>query len=277
MAYTGASPSIDYIGGVGPGSYYATPSVDAMQRSRKASGLGPQTGRVVPLNGPWNFYGITLKADLRQLNRIIMWVNSLHSLAMDPAVMGNAGYVLGVDYTNNFNTEGAWSGHPWQHLTEYTKRKRKERNFAEGPIMHQSGQLKELAAGALMNIHGRGSFSKTDRPYTNYPSDSRTTITVTLLPGQLNAKISGAKVQNQYGGIDSMAGYFGDFSGTGRFGAGYLPQRTFWYMNPALAHVVGDALVDRVMAEWMYADRNATRTGYMRMQNMQGVIQRRGR
>lgn len=127
---------------------------------------------------------------------------------------------FGQDTRDNFKYE-SWPGGlaDWARLSEMTKDKREERGYdRDGPILHQSGQLRKLSSEPFMRWR-RG--QKSTGPTTAtapYENSGSLTVQGHIYNGEFVAEISGSRVANQ-----TAKRYSG--RGANRRG---VPPRPFW-------------------------------------------------
>lgn len=183
------------------------------------------------------------KFDVKQLVRVYEWLDKFDATAKNPEVMDIGVKYLGQAIDRNFRNEGTPSfGGQWDNLSLYTQLIRSERGYPPAhPILVQSGTLRDVTAGTLSSW-GVG---------TGRATVSGQGIRMAAWTGQLSftAKISGPKVENQYGGTMSRSGLparstFDDNN------PGYLPARPFFGLTHVAAIQAREAIVKKIMSDW---------------------------
>jgi hypothetical protein len=233
---------------------FSSGNVFSMQRRRKASGLGPQTGRVVAndvvqvFKPTHNFFGIGMSVDLRDIKRLSKWIDRLPSIIEGPEVFSPGIAVLGSEFAFQFESQGTRLGNRWQPLSKMTQATRAKRGFdPKSPILVQSGELRRMAVGSFQDFSSGGArtMKRNDRAARGYTPDGTTYFTMSVSSLEFNASITGPKVDHMTG--STMV------EGSKKYGAGYLPRRPFWALNPTVMGYVEDAILTRVMMDWQSA------------------------
>jgi len=194
------------------------------------------------------------------LGRAYSWFASLASILNDKDLVVPAVKVFGANMKQNFDSQGAMSGRKWQALSQQTRNLRQARGYnPDSPILIQSKQLYTATAMTIKNWkYGQRNGRSSGTDISMIASISATDNQIIF-----SAKASGAKVENQHGGSmlspeqTMLQEYFGSFSGTGRFGAGYLPQRRFWFVDNSIGMQMMTSVNSVMMNDWKNADRGA--------------------
>lgn len=194
----------------------------------------------------------SFKFDTRQLVNTYKWLGTFDSVTRNPQVMDVGVKYLGRAIDRNFKAEGTPSmGGSWRELSEMTQDIRRQRGYnPKHPILQQSGQLRDVSAGTLL-AWGVG---------TGRAAAAGTGIKMAAWTGQLafTAKVSGAKVANQYGGQTEYT-YYPDRPGQRGGSSSDLPARPFFGLTQAGTLQARDAIIRKIMTDWARRSGQARR------------------
>lgn len=194
---------------------------------------------------------LEMKVNQRDLQNLYKWLGKFEEVAKKPEVMDKAVKHIGKSIDKQFRSEGTGEmGGKWAPLSKMTQELRQSRGYnPRHPILQQSGALRDVAAGTLLawNVG-------TGRAIT-----SGENIRMTAWTGQLafTAKISGAKVQNQYGGPTEFS-FYPERPGQGGRRSD-LPARPFFGLTPASVMYARREITDKVLIDWAKRSRTAKR------------------
>lgn len=187
----------------------------------------------------------------RQLNNMAEWTGKFRSSMLSQDVMDSAVKYIGRDIDRKFRTEGSSeSTGKWQNLSPLTQDVREFRGYPRAhPILQQSGALRNLAAGKLVSWGiGTRSFAGGDGDGTR--------MTAWTSQSTFNAKISGPKVVNHFGGANEEA-FFS--SRIGVRNPGKIPARPFFGFGYAATLQARDAIIEKGLLDWARKSRTAKR------------------
>jgi hypothetical protein len=183
----------------------------------------------------------------RQLDQMVNWLKGLDDIVRIPKVMVPLVHSFGRFTFAHFEMEVTPLGRRWQGLSEMTNEKREERGYPTvRPILEQSGQLKDAAATAFRNWPDNGKNVKRSyvSPYGNFEALS---MNASISDGRFSAKISGSRVEHQYGKKMS----YGKESKHGKqTRKSVLPSRPFWGITQEMISQGLPISMMVLMTEW---------------------------
>jgi len=211
--------------------------------------------------------GISIKG-IKKLDSIIKWVDAADEIIDRPKTFQPlivVGFAGSIGYRTTYKETGpltsseshhAFEEGRWQALAEITEEIREERGYRRsdsgGSILVQSGQLMQ---SALIPFQKWGQSTRRSSRSFNAPYGNHHNIKMTASLGNriFRAQISGARVQNQYGGNIRLTG-----KATGRYNersaskgrAAHLPARPFWYFEQGKMDNATRLFTIRFGTEW---------------------------
>jgi hypothetical protein len=182
-----------------------------------------------PQSGPVKIYYKGLQPMIKSLQNL---EDRLDNLDMAAAVRG-----AGQAWQRNWARQGRDVGSGWKPVSEYTRGIREHRGFnPRYPILHQSGNLRTIAADVPAKFSGR-STSRTVG--AGYSGGDQTHLQITTTQNRATLLLQGEKVQNNFGGRTVGHGWQNTE-------LHYVPQRRFWYVNDEVRTKVAEAIGDSV-------------------------------
>lgn len=146
-------------------------------------------------------------------------------------IMSGVSNALEYSLSKNFTEQGAFLGRKWQNLSLTTMLARGNRGYNPSePILVQSGHLR-AAVLAPFQVMARSSGATSGDGVNSAWSIKGKNLRIT---------VSGAKVENQYGGMTgkSTKTFDGKLSKK-KYGTGFLPPRPFLYLNQKTVDLCG--------------------------------------
>lgn len=146
-------------------------------------------------------------------------------------LMSGVSHGLEYSLSKNFTEQGAFLGRKWQNLSATTRLARAHRGYNQTePILVQSGHLR-AAVLAPFQIMARSSGAASGDGVNSAWSIRGKSLSIT---------VSGAKVENQYGGMTGKSTKtFGGKLSKKKYGTGFLPPRPFFYLNQRTVDLCG--------------------------------------
>lgn len=146
-------------------------------------------------------------------------------------LMSGVSSALAYSLGKNFDEGGTFIGRKWQNLSSTTMLVRSHRGYNPSePILVQSGQLK-AAVLAPFQLMARSSGTAEGEGVKSAWSIRGKNLSIT---------VSGAKVENQYGGMTGKSTKtFGGKLSKKKYGTGFLPPRPFLHLNQRVVDLCG--------------------------------------
>lgn len=194
---------------------------------------------------------VEIMVDKKEFMALTRWLGKFEETAKNPEVMDKGIKFLGQAIDRNFQQEGTPSmGGGWRPLSKMTQEVRASRGYnPKHPILQQSGELRDVTAGTLKSWTIGTSRVATGSRAARMVASTR--------PLQFHAKVSGAKVENQYGGQTEYT-FYPELPGQGGSRSD-LPARPFFGLTQAGVIQARDAIIDKIMSDWARKSGTAKR------------------